>query len=116
MGQELLQLRIQRHRGLIAPALVEHLFHQLPEPGQGADGAGLAERQQEPGAGSLQPEAAMGVGVSVCVAMAAQHRTATAGGAGSRTRDAGQRAVISAMVGAAAPRTPRPIAETPVFA
>jgi hypothetical protein len=89
MGQELLQLRIQRRRGLIAPALVEHLLHQLPKPVQGANGAGLAERQQEPGAGSLQSEAAMGVGVSVCVAMAAQHRTRRAGGAGSRTRAAG---------------------------
>ncbi len=45
---------------------MEHLFHQPPEQGQGANGAGLAERQQEPGAGALQPEAAMGVGVSVC--------------------------------------------------
>ena len=66
MGQELSQLRIQRRRGLIAPALVEHLLHQLPEPVQGANGAGLAEGEQEPGAGALQPEAAMGVGVSVC--------------------------------------------------
>lgn len=66
MGQEFPQLRIQRRRGLIAPALVEHRFHQLPKPGQGAHGADLAEREQEPGAGALQPEAAMGVGVSVC--------------------------------------------------
>ncbi len=66
MGQELPKLQIQWRRGLIAPALVKHLLHQLPKPVQGANGAGLAERQQEPGAGALQLEAAMGVGVSVC--------------------------------------------------
>ncbi len=51
---------------LIAPALLEDNFHQGPEPGQGANGAGLAEREQVPGVGAPHPEAAMGVGVSVC--------------------------------------------------
>jgi hypothetical protein len=34
VGQELLQLRIHRHRRQLAPELEEHLIHKLPKPGE----------------------------------------------------------------------------------
>lgn len=65
VGQQTQQLWIEGRRWLIPPALVENIFHQLAEAGEGADAAGLAEGKEKPGAGALKPEAAMGVQVGV---------------------------------------------------
>ena len=56
---------MQRHRRLILEALMEHILHQLLQPGQGEVEAGLAEGHEEAGAGALQPEAAMNVRMSL---------------------------------------------------
>jgi hypothetical protein len=61
VGQELLQLRIHRHRRQLAPELEEHIIHKLPKPGEGTIGAGLAESEEETGIGALQPAAAVAV-------------------------------------------------------
>jgi hypothetical protein len=94
IGDQLLELRIDRYRRSGSLAINELLIHQLPEPVERVGTACVTERQQKPAAGALQSETAMGKGLDVGAGRArrpwkAQRRALPSGGAGSRTRTAG---------------------------
>jgi hypothetical protein len=72
IGQQLLDLRIDRHRRSGSLPIKELLIHQLPEPVEGVGTTGLTEREQKPAARALNPEAAMGMGVRVNVGVTSE--------------------------------------------
>jgi len=80
IGDQLLDLRIERHRRRGSLASKDLLIHQVPEPVEGVGTARLTEREQKPSAPPPDPEAAMGMGVRVDVGAdvrAGHHRSGT---------------------------------------
>ena len=85
-GQHLQNLGIQRQRRQSHLPLKQDLIHHLPQPGQGAEAAAIAEIHKGLGAKRLE------IGAAGLVRMGHEGRSAGhrhQGGAGSRTRTAG---------------------------